>query len=114
MGDKIFKDYHNVDIVINNVMIGDYEKELSGKNKIVGSIICKPNKESSSIDHNTIKLIQDKFVKDKTHLILIFNYDDQSILLATNNLESNIEITDNKNITKLNITELVEWTRKRK
>ena len=110
-GDKILKEAGKFDIVLKSLHNTNEEtsEENTAKNNILSCII-KTSGDYSSLNE---KLINPDIIDNKILLVIVYNYDDSTIIALPKNKTGDFNNIP-ENIKKISLADMISWTRKRK
>jgi len=108
VGEQIIHGYNNSDIILKNVIMPGQEEEEEAEGMKAGFIICTDDGEA-----DILSLINKQESDIEQFLFaIIYNYSDQSISIIPRN--SKMAFNKPSEEGKLEFSEMIEWTRKRK
>lgn len=115
-GDKFTQSPAVTDVIIDNLSLNDREPHKNGKNdkEIVGQIVCLSGQDDAYIE-KLQKWMHDKVAfTNPTNIILLVTPDKNSLLVFPNAYYKEIPGSVRESAAHIFITELIDWTRKRK
>jgi hypothetical protein len=116
VGDKILHQASITNIIIDNIARNhktDSDAALK-ENKIVGTIVCLSSQDKEQKGNLRNRLAEMKALEETMPLLLVFNPDDDSFLIVPKMKYGEINAFNQESMAKILLSELIEWTRKRK